>query len=57
LLSIQGGQIVPLLPTLKVNRTAKKAIGQPENAELLTDMERVFIERYREQREVYDYAD
>jgi type IV secretion system protein VirD4 len=56
LVSIQGGQIVPLLETLKVNRYTKKSGRQPEDAELLTEAERVFIEWFREQREVYDYA-
>jgi hypothetical protein len=56
LVSIQGGSIVPLVDTLKVNRSTKKSGRQPEDAELLTEAERVFIEWYREQREVYDYA-
>ena len=60
LFSIQGGQVVPLLPpleTLKVNRSRKKPGRQPEDAELLTETERMFIEKYRQQMEVYDYAD
>jgi len=57
LVSIQGGNIVPLPVTLKVNRSTKKAKRQPEDAELLTEIETAFIEWYREQREVYDYAD
>ena len=57
LVSIQGGQIVPLLETLKVNRSTKKFGRQPEDAELLTAIEKAFIEVFREQREVYDYAD
>jgi len=56
LVSIQGGSIVPLLETLNVNRSTKKSGGQPEDAELLTEIERAFIEGYREQMEVYDYA-
>jgi hypothetical protein len=56
LVSIQGGQIVPLLETLKVNRSMKGP-GQPENTEVLTELERAFIEDRREQMEVYDYAD
>ena len=35
LVSIQGGQIVPLVETMKVNRSTKKSGRQPENAELL----------------------
>ena len=56
LVSIQGGKIAPLLETLKVNRSPKKSGRQLEDAERLTEIERVFIEWYREQREVYDYA-
>ena len=56
LVSIQGGQIVPLLETLKVNRSTKKSGRQPEDAELLTELERAFIEDRRKQMEVYDYA-
>ncbi len=56
LVSIQGGSIVPLLETLKINRSTKKPGRQPAEAELLTETERVFIEWLREQREVYDYA-
>jgi len=48
---------VPLLETLKVNRSTKTPGRQPEDAEPLTEIERAFIERFREQREVYDYAD
>src|SRR3989441_644974 len=55
LVSIQGGYIVPLLETLKVNRT-KKPGRQPEDAELLTELERAFIEDRRKEMEVYDYA-
>jgi type IV secretory pathway TraG/TraD family ATPase VirD4 len=35
LVSIQGGQIAPLLETLKVNRSTKKSGRQPEDAERL----------------------
>ena len=47
---------MPLLDTLKVNRSPKKPGRQPEDAELLTEAERVFIEWFREQQEVCDYA-
>jgi hypothetical protein len=47
---------VPLPLTVKVNRSTKKARIQPEDA-VLTEIETAFIEWYREQREVYDYAD
>jgi type IV secretion system protein VirD4 len=57
LVSIQGGNIVPLRVTLKVNRSTKNARTQRENSALLTEMERGFIEWFRQQREVYDYAD
>jgi len=56
LVSIQGGSVVPLLDTLKVNRSTTRPGRQPEGAELLTELERAFIERFREQMEVYDYA-
>jgi hypothetical protein len=56
LVSIQGGQIVPLLETLKVNRSTKKSGRQPENAEPLTECERAFIEDRRKHMEVYDHA-
>jgi type IV secretory pathway TraG/TraD family ATPase VirD4 len=56
LVSIQGGSIVALLETLKVNRSTKGPGGQPENAELLDELERVFIEDCRKEMEVYDYA-
>src|SRR5207302_641622 len=56
LVSIQGGHISPLLETLKVNRSMKGPGRQPENAEVLTEIERAFIEDRREQMEVYDYA-
>src|SRR5215469_11096657 len=44
LVSIQGEQIVPLIPALKANPSTKKSCRQPENAELLTETERAFIE-------------
>jgi len=47
---------VPLVETIKVNRSTKKSGRQPENTELLEPMERVFIDSYREQHEVYDHA-
>ena len=56
LVSIQGGSIVPLLATLTVNRSKNGPGRQPEDAEELTETERSFIERFREQMEVYDYA-
>jgi hypothetical protein len=56
LVSIQGGSIVPLPVTVKVNRSTKEAERQPENAERLTETESAFIEAFRQQREVYDYA-
>jgi hypothetical protein len=56
LVSIQGGSIVALLETLKVNRSTKGPGRQPENAELLDELERVFIEDCRKEMEVYDYA-
>jgi type IV secretion system protein VirD4 len=56
LVSIQGGNTVPLPVTVKVNRSTKEAGRQPENAERLTEIERAFIEVFRQQREVYDYA-
>jgi len=56
LVSIQGGQIVPLVETMKVNRSTKKSGRQPENTELMEPMERVFIDSYQEQHEVYDHA-
>jgi hypothetical protein len=55
LVSIQGGSIVPLLGTLKVNRPVKGPGQQPKNAEVLTELERAFIED-RKEMEVYDYA-
>lgn len=41
---------------MKINRSTKKSVGQPENAELLSETERAFIEWYREQQGVYDHA-
>src|SRR5438552_15040641 len=55
LVSIQRGSIVPVQDALNVIRSAKKSGPQPQDAEL-TESERAFIEWYREQREVYDYA-
>lgn len=55
LVSIQGGQVVPLVETLKVKRSAKEPGGPPEATEL-TETERMFIEGYREKQEVYDYV-
>jgi type IV secretion system protein VirD4 len=57
LVSIQRGSIVPLPETPRVNRSMKRTGQKPDDAEMLTAIERAFIEGYREQMEVYDYAD
>jgi hypothetical protein len=55
LVSIQGEQIVPLIPALKANSSTNKSTPQSEDAEML-QMEKAFIEDRRKHMEVYDYA-
>jgi hypothetical protein len=56
LVSIQGGQIVPLVETVKVKRPPHLPEELPENTERLAELERVFIENSRKNMEVYDYV-